>query len=79
MHWLYKEKESACAFVENNLLSLTSVFCRATASYSIKSTRIAMTGHFFEGAEKLLEIWFVTSENELGKATAHNDLRNIPR
>ncbi|CAF1075878.1 unnamed protein product [Adineta ricciae] len=38
-----------------------------------------MTGHFFEGAEKLLEIWFATSENELGKATTHNDLRNIPR
>ncbi|CAF1203527.1 unnamed protein product [Adineta ricciae] len=38
-----------------------------------------MTGHFFEGAEKLLEIWFVTSENESGKATTHNDLRNIPR
>jgi hypothetical protein len=34
-----------------------------------------MTGHFFEGAEKLLEIWFATSS----KAVVRNDLRNIPR
>jgi hypothetical protein len=38
-----------------------------------------MTGHFFEGAEKLLEIWFIASNNGSGKATTHNDLRNIPR
>jgi S-adenosylmethionine decarboxylase len=38
-----------------------------------------MTGHFFEGAEKLLEIWFIPSNNGSGKATTHNDLRNIPR
>jgi S-adenosylmethionine decarboxylase len=35
-----------------------------------------MTGHFFEGAEKLLEIWFTTSTNDTVK---RNDLRNIPR
>jgi hypothetical protein len=38
-----------------------------------------MTGHFFEGAEKLLEIWFTTSTNDPGKYTPRNDLRNIPR
>lgn len=38
-----------------------------------------MTGHFFEGAEKLLEIWFTTSNNDTGKHTSGNDLRNIPR
>jgi hypothetical protein len=38
-----------------------------------------MTGHFFEGAEKLLEIWFTASTNETGKSTPRNDLRNIPR
>lgn len=35
-----------------------------------------MTGHFFEGAEKLLEIWFTTSQVE---NSVENDLRNIPR
>jgi hypothetical protein len=35
-----------------------------------------MTGHFFEGAEKLLEIWFTSSNTDSGK---RNDLRNIPR
>jgi S-adenosylmethionine decarboxylase len=35
-----------------------------------------MTGHFFEGAEKLLEIWFMSSTSDTVK---HNDLRNIPR
>lgn len=38
-----------------------------------------MTGHFFEGAEKLLEIWFTNSSNDPNKYTATNDLRNIPR
>ncbi|UJR14976.1 hypothetical protein I4U23_001955 [Adineta vaga] len=39
-----------------------------------------MTGHFFEGAEKLLEIWFTSSTNDKGKPTTpQNDLRNIPR
>jgi S-adenosylmethionine decarboxylase len=38
-----------------------------------------MTGHFFEGAEKLLEIWFTTNKNESDKVTPRNDLRNIPR
>ncbi|CAF1026134.1 unnamed protein product [Didymodactylos carnosus] len=36
-----------------------------------------MTDHFFEGAEKLLEIWFGTSSEN--KLTARNDLRHIPR
>ncbi len=31
---------------------------------------------FFEGTEKLLEIWFTRSN---GKCTKNNDLRNIPR
>ena len=35
-----------------------------------------MTGHFFEGAEKLLEIWF-TSTNPT--ANIRHDLRDIPR
>ena len=38
-----------------------------------------MTGHFFEGAEKLLEIWFTTSTQDTIKYTPRNDLRNIPR
>lgn len=38
-----------------------------------------MTGHFFEGAEKLLEIWFTTSNPDSGKHSTLNDLRNIPR
>jgi hypothetical protein len=38
-----------------------------------------MTGHFFEGAEKLLEIWFTTSNNDSDKPASRNDLRNIPR
>jgi hypothetical protein len=46
--------------------------------YSFVAQR-QMTGHFFEGAEKLLEIWFTSSTNEIGKHTSLNDLRNIPR
>lgn len=38
-----------------------------------------MTGHFFEGAEKLLEIWFTISSDTTGKVKSSNDLRNIPR
>ncbi|CAF3665274.1 unnamed protein product, partial [Adineta steineri] len=38
-----------------------------------------MTGHFFEGAEKLLEIWFTSNTNDTGKQTPRNDLRDIPR
>ncbi|CAF3295860.1 unnamed protein product [Rotaria socialis] len=38
-----------------------------------------MTGHFFEGAEKLLEIWFLSSNNNSGTDKGNNDLRNIPR
>ncbi|CAF3551021.1 unnamed protein product [Adineta steineri] len=38
-----------------------------------------MTGHFFEGAEKLLEIWFINGNNGSNKSTKCNDLRNIPR
>jgi len=36
-----------------------------------------MTEHFFEGAEKLLEIWFSNSSEQ--KLNIRNDLRNIPR
>jgi hypothetical protein len=38
-----------------------------------------MTGHFFEGAEKLLEIWFTSSNTDTGKGSPNNDLRDIPR
>jgi S-adenosylmethionine decarboxylase len=38
-----------------------------------------MTEHFFEGAEKLLEIWFTNSNSDIGKVSSRNDLRNIPR
>jgi hypothetical protein len=40
---------------------------------------LTMTGHFFEGAEKLLEIWFTTSNSDSGKGSLRHDLRNIPR
>ncbi|CAF1034742.1 unnamed protein product, partial [Adineta ricciae] len=43
----------------------------------IKQTR--MTGHFFEGAEKLLELWFTSSTTDSNNPTPQNDLRNIPR
>jgi len=72
---------------ENKLYCLTFVkifsfstlpFCRSTVNRLVKYS-ITMTGHFFEGAEKLLEIWFATSSTDSGKAAVRNDLRNIPR
>jgi S-adenosylmethionine decarboxylase len=38
-----------------------------------------MTSHFFEGAEKLLEIWFTASNTDTDKTSSRNDLRNIPQ
>lgn len=35
-----------------------------------------MTGHFFEGAEKLLEIWFTSNDTT---SNVRHDLRDIPR
>ncbi len=56
----------------------TSFFCHSSANNFVRYSN-TMPGHFFEGAEKLLEIWFTTSNNDSDKGALRNDLRDIPR
>ena len=45
-----------------------------TLNFSL--TRSKVPEHFFEGAEKLLSVWFTTED---GKGDEHGDLKKIPR
>ena len=47
-------------------------------NHLLKHTKI-MSDNFFEGAEKLLEIWFTTSDKTSSTGASSNDLRKIPR
>jgi len=45
------------------------------ASFSSNCEDEVVDNHFYEGVEKLLEVWFTTSSGDYG----NSDLRNIPR
>ena len=49
--------------------------CNSTMDDGSDNDKLSATGEFFEGVEKLLEVWFTTQSGN----TANCDLRRIPR